>query len=182
MRAWNVLAALVGVAAGALLLVAPMQAAGAAPRVGPNLSLSFSGDDSSVLTVSGRRCLPVGGAPTSVLVTADWQADKAFTATPDATGHWSVDVPLPGQLDGSYSVSAECDNYYGAMTYPPAGFGVAAASGSAPVPGATTAGTNGSALANTGSHAGTAAVVGVILLAVGAALMWFGRRRGVRGA
>jgi LPXTG-motif cell wall-anchored protein len=124
--------------------------------------------------------LPVGDAPASVLVTADWQAGQVYTATPDSTGHWSVDVPLPDQLDGSYSVNAECDNYYGTMTYPEAGFGVLAASGSAsgqrdPTPAPT------GGLANTGSHAGTAAIVGGVLFALGALLLRLGRRRSVHG-
>lgn len=164
-----------------LLALLPMHAADAKTRTGPSLSLAF-GDDSSSITVSGRKCVPVGDAPTSVLVTADWLADKVFTATPDSLGKWSVDLPLPDPLDGSHTVNAECDDYYGTMTYPEAGFGVLAASGSAPVPRPPVITDPPPTVANTGTHGGQAAALGGLLLALGAGLLWLGRRRSVHGA
>lgn len=170
------------VAASALLLLAllPTHAAAATPRVGPRLSLTFNDSKPPTLTVSGRKCVPVADAPASVLVTVDWFADKVFTATPDATGHWSVAVPLPADLDGSHFVAAECDDYYGQMAYPESGFGVLATSRHAHPP--TRAADPVRPVANTGSRTGAEIGVGALLLVLGTGCLWVGRRRDVRGA
>jgi hypothetical protein len=170
-------------AASALLLLAlvPTHVAEAATVVAPRLTLTFNDTEPSTLTVAGRKCFPVADAPASVLVTADWVADKVFTAAPDATGQWSVEVPLPADLDGSYLVNAECDGYYGEMKYPESGFGVLAESSSAPVP-VVVITDPGPPVANTGSQTGAEFGLGALLLGFGAALLWVGRRRGARGA
>ena len=164
-----------------VLAVVPAHAAAAGARVGPRLTLSFS--DGSALTVSGRRCVPVEDAPTSVLVTADWRPGHVYTATPDATGHWSVDVPLPEPLDGSFTVRAECDDYFGTLTYPDAGFGVLATSaGPTPVSGHVKVPTD-QPVASTGPRTALELALGLAALALGGLLVWAGRprRRGLPG-
>ncbi len=181
---------LIPVAAVVLLAtLVPTQAATAEPRVGPPLSVSIyefdvaddSGADvaTDTLMVAGRQCLPLD-APASVLVTVDQFPDKVFTATPDEKGRWSVDIDIPHPVEVTYVVNASCDNYFGTTVYPQAAAGPddvifvsdasAAAAGGPPVP--TT-----SPVANTGPRTTAEVEIGLVAVALGALLMWAGRRR-----
>ncbi|MDT4916268.1 MAG: hypothetical protein QOH89_968, partial [Pseudonocardiales bacterium] len=104
----------------------PIHAANAEPRVGPPLGLQLilykgpSGEDErGSLSVSGRGCLPQD-APASVMVTLDRAPGEVFTAKPDASGRWYLDIDIDLPIDGIYVVNATCDNYFGETVYPEA--------------------------------------------------------------
>jgi hypothetical protein len=160
----------------AFAALASAQAASAAePRVGPPLKLSVASKDdgSEVLVVAGRGCRPIGDAPTSVVVTVEELPGDVFTATPDSTGHWSVEVPIANPNDFSLTVNAECDDYYGTKIYPQAGLGVAGTSVIAKPPSRG----DGPVMANTGSRTGGEVVIGLAALMLGSLLLWIGRPR-----
>jgi hypothetical protein len=165
----------------AVAALATAQAAhGAAARVGPPLKLSVASkaDGSEALVVAGRGCRPTADAPASVLVTVQELTGKVFTATPDSSGHWSVEIPIADPNDFSFTVSAECDDYFGTKTYPQAGLGVAAASAS--VPPATPGGRGQDqppVTARTGSQTAAEIGIGLSALALGGLCVWFGRPR-----
>jgi hypothetical protein len=183
----------------------PMQAAGADPRVGPPLDVQIAeyhylGDDGSTsdtatLEISGRGCVPLDAAA-SVLVTVDRFPDKVFTATPGRKGNWHIEIDIPAPVEDTYTVAAECDNYFGVTTYPQVSVGpddvkmYAVAAESASGSGTGTGTGNGSGTgtgsgpvtASTGPRTTAEVSIGLAALALGMLLVWVGRpRRSVTG-
>ncbi|HJQ43062.1 MAG TPA: LPXTG cell wall anchor domain-containing protein [Jatrophihabitantaceae bacterium] len=155
------------------LLVAPSAQAATLPAltVQPYIDVS-NGFEPTTITISGTDCVPKPGMPASVTLTVD-NIDGVFTATPAADGTWSIDVLISTEDAGA--IHAACDNYLGSTSYPEGFVGFVAA-GSAEQTSQPSAGGD---LANTGSQSGSHLTLAAVLLAVGAALTWIGRR-GVR--
>lgn len=155
------------------LVLAPMHASAAEPRVGPPLHVSVSeGGRSWTLDVSGRGCRPGSGAPATVIVTVAQMPNKTSTGTPDASGRWSVHVPIPAASEFSYDVHAQCHNAQGTTKYPAAGIGLGGAPASAPALQARPSRT-----ALTGSRTDAELAIGLAALGLGTLLVWIGRRR-----
>lgn len=169
------LIASVSVMALAVLTLAP-PASAAEPRIGPPLRLSvdFKPDGAEVLVVAGRGCRPMDDAPASVLVTVEEQPGEVFTAKPDSSGHWSLELPIADPDDFSFTINAECDNYFGTTIYPQTGLGVA---GTPTVITHPTHQDTPPVMAETGSRTGDEIAMGLAALVLGALLLWIGRRR-----
>lgn len=134
-RRIGLLAALSAIATSALLLVNQNVAlAGELPRLVITPAAFSEGLDgtlspaSAPVTVSGTSCVPHEGAPASILLTVEGVeslAGKVYTATPDATGAWSITFELDGPTSGT--VHATCDDYLGSLSYPAEGIPIAVA-------------------------------------------------------
>lgn len=144
-------------------------------HVSPEIDES-NGFTPTTITISGSECTPKPGMPASVTVTID-HINGVFTATPAADGTWSTDVLINDENAGT--IHAACDDYLGSTSYPDGYvgfFGIAAGETTSPAATPTPA-TGGDPLASTGSHAGRDSSIAGGLIAAGAALLWFARRR-----